>query len=120
MNYRLKKDLPFAKAGTIIELSPSEGCIPMAIYDFRDLPGSKVSNVTISKEYLDELISEGWIEEVKPREWYEIEFDNSREWIKAFNTYRYSTLKEAQERLERIVCRDDMPYRIIKVREVIQ
>ena len=69
MNYILKKDLPFAKAGTIIDLSPSEGCIPMAIYDFRDLPGSEASNVNISKEYLDELISEGWIEPIKPREW---------------------------------------------------
>jgi len=73
MNYRLKKDLPFAKAGTIIELSPSEGCIPMAIYDFRDLPGSEASNVNISKEYLDELISEGWIEPIKPREWWVLE-----------------------------------------------
>ena len=55
----------------------------------------------------------------RPREWYEIEFDNSLEWIVAHNTYRYDTLKKAQEVLERIPCKDDMPYRIIKVREVV-
>jgi hypothetical protein len=60
MKYILKKDLPFIKAGAEVESSISEGCIPVAIFK---------NNITVSKEYLIQLISDGWLEEVKPREW---------------------------------------------------
>ena len=115
--YRLKKDLAFAKAGAEVRF-------------FTDLE-NEIESVDISDDRIEitnmsskRLLDEGWVEEVKeykcaePREWYEIEFDNSLEWIVAHNTYRYDTLKKAQEVLERIPCKDDMPYRIIKVREV--
>ena len=111
MKYKLKRDLPFAKAGK--EVSEDDASFYIE---------AEVGIIWCFAEIKDrhKLISEGWIEEVKPREWYEIEFDNSKEWIKAFNTYRYDTLEEAQVRLKRVACRNDMPYRIIKVQEVIQ
>ena len=108
MNYRLKKDLPFAKAGTIIELSPSEGCIPMAIYDFRDLPGSEASNVNISKEYLDELISEGWIEPIKPREFY----------VTLYGGTNVGTIHNTEDEAQRFLTKN--LGTVIKVREVTE
>jgi len=60
MKYRLKKDLPFAKAGIIINVA---NC------DHRDSTWS-IFNRTLfaSKSDIKDLISDGWIEEVKPME----------------------------------------------------
>ena len=63
MKYRLKKDLPFAKAGT-------------EVYDDR-YSYITVKNL-ITKDGgsffigydIKELLTTGWIEEVKPREWH--------------------------------------------------
>ena len=66
MEYQTARDLPFAEAGTKVELSLSEGCIPMSLYNIKDC------GVTISKEFIGQLLCEGWIkpaESVKPREW---------------------------------------------------
>ena len=60
MKYKLKRDLPFAKAGDNVEVNPG-GCIPFANYSS--------GTFSTSEEYIDKLIKEGWIEEVKPREW---------------------------------------------------
>ena len=64
MKYKLKKDLPFAQAGE----------------QARCFYGSSVFNITYrmdsvdfnltSEEYIDKLIRDGWIEEVKPVELY--------------------------------------------------
>lgn len=61
MKYRLKKDLPFAKAGTEVDFNK----IDNIIY-------SKTTNDLCSgnREYIDD-----WIEEVKPRE-FMINIDN--------------------------------------------
>ena len=69
IGYQTARDLPFAEAGTKVELSLSEGCIPMSLYNIKDC------EVTISKEFIGQLLCEGWIksaESVKPREWYMI------------------------------------------------
>ena len=67
MEYQTARDLPFAKAGTKVGLSLSEGCIPMSLYDIKDC------EVVISKEFIGQLLCEGWIKSaksVKPREFY--------------------------------------------------
>ena len=64
MKYRLKKDLPFAKAGAKIKPPQDEGCA----YDVENINGDWWC--IGYEEELPKLISEGWIEEVKPREWY--------------------------------------------------
>ena len=58
MKYILKKDLPFTKAGHKVEVNPS-GCLPFVNYS--------TGVFSTTEEYVDKLISEGWIEEVKPR-----------------------------------------------------
>ena len=66
MKYKLKKDLPFAKAGAEIVH------IEMSITQSRgyDLT-SKGVRLWINKEQdLDDMMNEGWIERVKPREFW--------------------------------------------------
>jgi len=58
--YVLKIDFPLAKAGSKIALM-SKGCVPFSIFSS--------GTVDVSEEYLEQFIAEGWIEEVKPREW---------------------------------------------------
>jgi len=60
MKYKLAKDLPFAKAGTLINVNGREGCVPMSLWD-NIIPD-------VSPEFINKLISEGWITETKPRE----------------------------------------------------
>ena len=65
MKYKLKKDLPFAKAGE--ELITDSICV----YTMGDVFNAGAKRQT--KLYLGdilELTESGWIEEVKPREWY--------------------------------------------------
>ena len=57
MQYKLAKDLPYGKRGEVIEVK----VIPFIKYD----PMIAVK----CEEDIGRLISEGWIEEVKPREW---------------------------------------------------
>lgn len=60
--YVLIKDVPFAEAGTELSVTELENCIPFAVF------GGKT--VSVSKEYVERLIEEEWIEEIKPREFY--------------------------------------------------
>lgn len=114
MKYRLKKDLPFAKAGTkvyscngnddfgIIE----EDCFVIcelknhtkdfSIYQYRG------SLMFIGEK--QNLIDEGWIEEVKPKEWY----------VKEFEGGSLSHMYDKREVLSQL-----LGGRIFKVREVI-
>ena len=63
MKYVLKRDLPFAKAGTEVGIFGRLGCTPLVVYSSK--------SVDIGKEYVDLFIAEGWIEEKsEPREWW--------------------------------------------------
>jgi hypothetical protein len=66
MKYQLKKDLPFAKAGSPIKVYP-EGSTPMILFDH-------INEVDVSEEFIPKLLDEGWIEEVKPREFWVVPF----------------------------------------------
>lgn len=61
MKYKLKKDLPFAKAGDPVFLS----CGAFVVKD--PYQNGRVLYIEDST-HKDKLINEGWIEEVKPRE----------------------------------------------------
>lgn len=74
--YILKKDLPFAKAGAE-EVFVDDNSIYIELGNgiIRCLdPFERFNGNNISKE-LERLISEGWIEEVKPREWDVAEYN---------------------------------------------
>ena len=110
MRYRLKKDLPFAKVETDVynfnanknfNEGDEEVYIPLTntdIYKLRFV----TPNQMIYIGQLSELISRGWIEEVKPREWYAIDNDNPMFLHKDINTLKGNRKK------------------IIKVREVLE
>lgn len=91
MKYRLKRDLPFAKAGTIVQnylgnqdfninvdtMSTQVWVKPLI--DFIKLcPPSLLENNKnlIYVGSFGFLLTEGWIEEVKPREWWMIKEGN--------------------------------------------
>ena len=103
MKYKLKRDLPFAKAGEEVFEDDTNFYIE-----------AEVGIIWCFAEIKDKqkLIFEGWIEEVKPREWWEIErTDVSFHYDDRFRSYedaedvRNSTYKNS---------------RIIKVQEVME
>jgi len=96
MKYRLKKDLPFAKAGEIV--------------NYKDLGGDAI-NIELNGLccYIPNIVKGFWIEEVKPREWWVTEHrDHSAGIVR-----RISASKE--EEPECIVTNCEQ----IKVREVL-
>ena len=98
MKYKLKRDLPFAKAGTEVKLVNEKKAIEYNgyqcdIYDLRD----------------------GWIEEVKPREWYEVETRKPDGTWNSHSHLRYYNEQSARD----ATCRCEVNARFIKVREVI-
>jgi len=70
MKYKLKKDLPFAQAG-----EQARCFYGSSVFSITYRMDSVDFNLT-SEEYIDKLIRDGWIEEVKPREWV-LEIDTS-------------------------------------------
>ena len=103
--YRLLKDLPFAKAG-------AEVGVELAI----SVRGKDNFLTWIGNpKDLELLIDEGWIEEVKPREWYEVErlMPNG---IWAYESNRYDTEEDAISDYSG----DKTKLRVIKVREVLE
>lgn len=72
MKYRLKKDLPFAKTGQ--EVRESLNGIQIKRND-------KSSEFWITLGDKEKLIDEGWIEEVKPREFWVAPFNETQESI---------------------------------------
>ena len=95
MKYRLKKDLPFAKAGAEVKLVNEGKAIEYNgyqcdIYDLR----------------------EGWIEQIKPREWYELDW--SELWNRADE--KFSTKEYAEKYVDALKLKN---CKIIKVREVL-
>ncbi len=69
MKYILKKDLPFAKAGTAVGVSKNAGGVPMCLWEH--------TTPDISKDFIEQLITDGWIEEVKPREFWVLKSSKS-------------------------------------------
>ena len=112
MKYKLKKDLPFAKAGDdiIVGKTPMRKTIGI---DFTMGEPTVFSAITTGD--LEYLLADGWIEEVKPREWWEVEFqDAGGNWV--FNGYRYKYEKQARY----VATSTPQNARFIKVREVIE
>ena len=119
MKYKLKRDLPFAKAGVPVMASRGndlrEGLqvyIAKAYVDknFVDRATLEFSEQFDGKQFyiggFDGLIKEGWIEEVKPREWWQVDTE----------TGRFNTKQEADEWIKRSLT---FPFKAVKVREVI-
>ena len=64
--YRLKKDLPFAKAGVEIEI----GCNNNYDELINSRKDKKPAIYLKGQVSLQNLLNDGWVEEIKPREWY--------------------------------------------------
>ena len=107
MKYKLKKDLPFAKAGQTIAFTPS--LLHITTLGIR-------KNYLFDRDDLNELIKDGWIEEIKPRESWTIK-DNNYEFLN--QTYLYGSYSEA-ERAFSLHKLSSPRYEIIKVREVLE
>jgi len=106
MKYRLKKDLPFAKAGEIVDVNDEAD-----LWTVRPLDAKKDYPVCD----IPENAKEEWIEEVKPREWYEVEiYEPILGWRTVLG--RFDTAQEAKI----FACSDQRNARFIKVREVIE
>lgn len=99
MKYKLLKDQPLAKAGKVIT-TEDEIAVYLGYY--------------FVKNGLQTLISEGWIEEVQPREWYEVEIIFEGEWTGV--GYRYKSEQDARTAITKFAC----DARFIKVREVLE
>ena len=114
MKYRLKKDLPFAKAGAEVIVNLALGvCVE---YDgfIADSDGLNLKNTR--KYYIGdlyELLNEGWIEEVKPRE-FEITFADG-----GYIT-RVRELNADNEIINPQFYSDNRKNTTIKVREVLE
>ena len=119
MKYKLKRDLPFAKAGSVILYSENRKEFDGSLGSVSDM-----MSVETDKGYLsqwveigakDNLLSEGWIEEVKPREWYEVEVQtHNGDWV------NWSTRFGDEQRARDAACNWAGNARFIKVREVIE
>ena len=111
MKYILKKDLPFAKAGTELEIIRNEGrkrwIIPYdkqwATLDWQKVGPKRFGCYKFELTDTIALRNDGWIEEVKPREWI-IEVTKEQQYIRP---------ADAKGRLY------SSGSEIIKVREVI-
>ncbi len=62
MKYRLKKDLPFAKVGEVIDMGIC------GTFENIHLRPNKTGEC--SEDNLKMMLQDGWIEEIKPREWW--------------------------------------------------
>ena len=71
MKYKLKKDLPFAKAGMNVRFSLEVEQHPKFYLCSQDVTDFNSYWITFEgdRDDLKGLIDEGWLEEIKPREW---------------------------------------------------
>lgn len=110
MKYRLKKDLPFAKAGTEIWVDNLwDGWIDAKVYAPTLMTNEyRWEKIMLGK--ISALEAEGWIEEVKPREfWVELKQDSYGNW-------KVNDVSENKDWLHE----ENTLYKSIKVREVIE
>lgn len=111
--YILKKDLPFAKAGIKIEQIQMSNT---ALKSYDLFSNNEVRFWINTEKDLDYLISEGWIEEIKPREWWVLKpKDHS---TAGQNVRFYKNPTYARDDYEKEV--NESWFEIIKVREVIE
>jgi len=107
------KDLPFAKAGTVLT---SEETVDAGTKVY--IQGETFSNQkeSILIGYANELLSSGWIKEIKPREWYEIAYKDNK--TRALDTMPFTDYEEAEDELKKLLkhCKN---LEIIKVCEII-
>ena len=114
MKYKLKRDLPLAKAGTKVRKAGGVRCIPIAVWPH---------GAVVSDEYFDQLISEGWIEPIKPREWWEIMHRNNKVCPPCDNEQMYSNLRfDCYQSAKDFFSSHNIVegFEIIKVQEVIE
>ncbi len=62
MKYKLGRELPYAKVGNFVKITDED-----LIFVDGDMPNGGCFFIGYEKD-LDKLISEGWIKEIKPRE----------------------------------------------------
>ena len=109
MKYRLKKDLPFADAGTEVWIDNTwTAWIDANVY----APNYGVTEFETRKVMLGKsstLVAEGWIEEVKPREWW-LEVTPEQVYVRVINL---DMLGNPREKLF------SSGSELVKVREVI-
>lgn len=97
MKYRVKKDLPSHRAGTDVDVRVSH---------WDNMHFNKDGIIQCSQEHLKELIADGFLEEIKPREFWVNVYNN-------YNAYVHLT-KESAENISKSSCET------IRVREVIE
>ncbi len=91
MKYRLKKDLPFAKAGAEVHLFPENLLYKrLALFNDGTYPYCIVGS--------DEI--DLWIEEIKPREFYVTIFPNEQ--INVYHTKHIAELNDGGVKFETI------------------
>lgn len=113
--YRLAKPLPFAKKGTEVQYGGSRIFVKRGESDLEvsiDALGLRESTPENIQKELQRLIDEGWIEEVKPRE-FEVTLNKNGSLVKFFNG------KDRFTYINQPLC-DYPPFETIKVREVIE
>ncbi len=101
IKYRLKKDLPFAKAGAEVTIGVASS---IGLYQYDN------GKVNVAENQIEHLVNEGWIEEIKPRE-FELHFDET-------GTITYIVENNL------IICNNGQSnldsVKLIKVREVLE
>ena len=102
MKYKLKKDLPFGKAGMDVQFSLEVEQHPKLYLCSQDVTDFNSYWITFEgdRDDLKGLITDGWIEEVKPREWYISETvvrDYGRERKESFFKHDRSDLVKVRE-----------------------
>ena len=117
MNYKLKRDLPFAKAGSEVVLEGDVVIVQEASKQriavrVEDDPDWYTYRFIGHKKNLNRFIKEGWIEEVKPREWWKLYREGLGLLIANFKTKEEAVKHKANNGS----CVND---EIIKVREVL-
>jgi len=112
MEYKLKKDLPFAKVGDGNKLIMSDKDCFLTDKDGWNHP--LCFGQELFKDGVQRLLNEGWVEEVKPREWYEIIYKDQH--YRVSDHPAFNDLETAQEEAKH--CSKDLE--VIKVREVIE
>ncbi len=121
MQYKLLKDLPFAKAGMNLRIDEEHLLVdPEDFYlvglkakgKHQMLTGLIIGHI----DDIPTLVIDGWIEEIKPREWYEVETQDSFGHWQLYTGGRYYTEEVARE----VACSLPQNARFIKVREVIE
>ena len=113
MKYKLKRDLPFVKTSPYPQ--DNEG-LQIIELEHKFLVKFTDCNYYIWQTDIPKNNAHLYLEEVKPREWYEVETQRPDGTWSALSYLRYYDKQGARD----AVCRCEMNARFIKVREVIE